>query len=124
VVSSSATAGMRLAPLVFRRRSMPQQTLARRVAILEEKVTPLEALPERVDRIELQIEQLRNEMHDEFSAVGTERRGGLDALRHEMRAEIRAGDEEMRRFMRGLHEDVIARIAAIGEWSRSSKKRR
>ena len=32
-----------------------------------------------------------------------------------LRREIQAGDEETRRFMRVLHEDVIARIAAIGE---------
>jgi len=84
---------------------MPQQTLARRVERLEEAVENLQRLPEqvdslavRLDRMEVQIVQLRDEMHSEFSAV---------------RAEMRAGDEETRRLMRVLHEDVIARIALL-----------
>ena len=32
-----------------------------------------------------------------------------------LRAEIRQGDEETRQYMRVLHEDVIARIAALGD---------
>ena len=64
----------------------------------------LEALPGRVHAVELQIMQLREEM-----------RAGFSALRAELQAEIRAGDEEMRRYMRVLHEEVISRIATIGE---------
>ena len=62
----------------------------------------LETLPARVSAVELQIVQLRQDISVGFSA-----------LRDDLRAEIRAGDEETRRFMRVLHEDVIARIAAI-----------
>jgi hypothetical protein len=38
----------------------------------------------------------------------------VDALR----AEIRAGDEETLRYMRVLHEDVITRIATLGDGRR------
>jgi len=58
----------------------------------------VDSLAVRLDRMEVQIVQLRDEMHSEFSAV---------------RAEMRAGDEETRRLMRVLHEDVIARIALL-----------
>ena len=60
----------------------------------------LAALPAHVASVELQIVQLRDEMRLGFSAV---------------RQEIREGDEETRRYRRVLHEDVIARLAALGE---------
>ena len=96
---------------------MAQKSLERRVEMLEKRVDILEQLPERVRAVELQIVQLREDLHGEFSALAT----GL-------RSEIRAGDEETRRVlreemrelfadnqrqMRILHEDVIARIATI-----------
>ena len=101
---------------------MPRATLAR-VEILEQKVEQLETLPARMAAVELQILQLRDEMRSEFSAVRRELTGlfraelhtNIDSLRAEIRAEIRQGDEETRRYMRVLHEDVIARIAALGE---------
>ena len=79
---------------------MPRQTLERRVDGLEQRVTSLEALPGRMDRLELQIVQLRAEMRDEFSAI----RGGIQAgdgeTRRVLREEIRVGDEETRRVLR------------------------
>ncbi len=39
----------------------------------------------------------------------------LQSTAESLRAEIRQGDEETRRYMRVLHEDVIARIAALGD---------
>lgn len=83
---------------------MTEPALTDRVTILEQKVEDLASLPARVTAVELQILQLRQEMRAEFSAV-----------RQELRAEIRQGDEETRRYMRVLHEDVIARIAALGD---------
>jgi hypothetical protein len=41
-------------------------------------------------------------------------RTGDDRVVATLREEIRTGDEETRRFMRVLHEDVISRIAALG----------
>ena len=119
---------------------MQQRSMIERIEILERKVEALETLPERVTAVELQLVQLRDEMHAEFSATRAEMRAGDEeiqrTLRDEIRAgdeetrrvlrdEIRAGDEETRRYMRILHEDVISRLALIEE-SRStrSKKRK
>jgi hypothetical protein len=100
---------------------MPRATLAQRVKIVEEKVEKLETLPARVAAVESQILQLRDEMRSEFSAVRREfdalridLRAELQSTAASLRAEIREGDEETRRLMRMLHEDVIARIAALG----------
>lgn len=79
---------------------MPPQTLANRVAILEQKVESLEGLPDRVASLGLQISQFREEVRLAFSAV---------------HGEIRAGDEETRRQMRVLHGDVTSRIALLNE---------
>ena len=103
---------------------MAQLTLTGRVEILEGKVALLEQLPERVDRLEVQILQLREEMRSEFAAVRAEMREGDRSVIQQLREEIRAGDEETRRYMRVLHENVIARIAAIGESPRAPRKRR
>ena len=109
---------------------MPHRTLTQRVEILEQKVEQLETLPARVAAVELQILLLRDEVRGEFSAVRQEIATLGEELRHEfrhelrlglqntaesLRAEVRQGDEETRRYMRVLHEDVIARIAALGD---------
>jgi hypothetical protein len=89
-------------------------SLMKRVERLEDHWQVLSALPQamasvtlrltnvegRLTNVEAEIVQLRTEMRDEFSAL---------------RQEMRAGDEETRYFMRILHEEVLARIAAIGE---------
>ena len=78
---------------------------------------------EKVERLET--------MRAEFSAIRqeltalfrTELKGTAESLTESLtqsltkslRAEIREGDEETRRYMRVLHEDVIARIAALGD---------
>ena len=124
---------------------MPEPTLAIRVENLERRIELLEALPERVHAVELQIVHLRSEMHEQFSTVRQEFRGEIqavrdqlrgeikaegdvirtelcaeikaegDLIRRELRTEIRDGDEETRRYMRVLHEEVLARIATIQE---------
>ena len=112
---------------------MTDRTLTERVTILEQEVENLASLPARVAGVELQIVQLRDEMRLGFSAVqqeirqGDDRvrkelhaemrelRSGMQRLRDELRAEIREGDQETRRYMRVLHEDVIARIAALDD---------
>lgn len=113
---------------------MPERTLVERVDILDQKVEGLETLPGRVHAVELQILQLREEMHAGFSAQSAELqaeilasrdslknelqveiRASRDSVKSELQAEIRAGDEETRRYMRVLHEEVISRIATIGE---------
>ena len=98
---------------------MTEPTLTDRVTVLEQIVSELASLPNRVTAVELQIVQLRDEMHSEFSAFRQELtilfRAELQTNADSLRAEIRQGDEETRRYMRVLHEDVIARIAALGE---------
>ena len=83
---------------------MARESLENRVAKLELQMRALSELPERVASLEAQFLKFRIEVREEFSS-----------LRSEIRAEIRAGDEETRRFMRILHEDVISRIAVLGE---------
>ena len=79
---------------------MARETLEKRVANLDRRVTAVEQLPERVAALESQIVQLRGEMRSEFSAV---------------RQEMRDLFAESGRHARVLHEVVITRIAAIRE---------
>ena len=115
---------------------MPPSPLTRRVQILEEKVERLERLPARIDAIELQILRFRDEVRREFSETREELRGEMrelhaqaidrislteQALLHEMsQLDERAASRnvETRRIMRVLYEDLIARIATIGEGGR------
>ena len=91
---------------------MPELTLAVRVENLERRLELLEALPDRVSALELQIVQLRGEMREQFSAV-----------RREFGEQIKAGDEETRRYMRVLHEEVLSRLAMIEEGRLRRRKR-
>jgi hypothetical protein len=151
-VSSSAGSGMPLAVSRSEVVEMSQRSLVSRVTILEEEVASLEGLPERGGRLEWQILPFRDEVRSECSAIRAELHDGQETLREEMRAgqdalraevregdaslnaelkaeirqlrdEVRTGDEETRRFMRILHEELVARIAAIGEL-RPRRKRR
>lgn len=88
---------------------MSSQTLVRRVESLEERVTLLEQLPARVDDLALQVVQLREEMHAEFSAI---------------RTHIETGDERILSQERMLHEEVLARLALIQEAGPRRGKRR
>lgn len=118
---------------------MQPQTIDRRVERLEQRVTILEELPSRVDALALQVSQLREEMHAEFSAVRGEMNAGLADVQGSLREEIRVGDEETRRILREeiragdkeimaqarvLHEDVKATLALIEEGRSSSRRRR
>lgn len=117
---------------------MPEATPTERVRILEQNVADLASLPDPVTAIEGQIVHLREEMHDGFAAIRQEMRSEVGGLRGEvaelrgevaglrgevgdLRGEIRSGDEETRRFMRVLHDEVIARVAAIGEGGRGRR---
>jgi hypothetical protein len=69
----------------------------------------IDRLEERVQSLESQFLQFRV-VHDEFSAVRREMRGGYEALAREMR-ELNA---QTLTEMRVLHEDVIERIKLLG----------
>ena len=105
---------------------MARQVLETRVEGLERRVTNLEQLPERMDRLESQILQLRREMRDEFSAVGAEMATGEEETRRVLREEIGHGNvmiitelteqtEAVRRDAGVLFENALGRIAVVGE---------
>ena len=76
---------------------MPAPTpLEHRLERLETRMTALEQLPGRMERMEIQLVELRGEVT-----------GSRDALS--------ARIDDTRREMRVLHEDVLGRIAVIGE---------
>ena len=102
---------------------MTTQTLVTRVDSLEERVTRLEELPARIDGLTLQVLQLRDEMHSEFSAVRGEIRAGDEETRRILRDDIRTGLDEVMRHARVLHEDQKAALALISEGRRSRNKR-
>ena len=79
---------------------MALEDLTVRLGVLEEKVEKLEDLPAHVAALELQVLQLRSEMRVEFSTV---------------RSEMRSLNDRTLTQMRVLHEEVIDRIARIGE---------
>jgi hypothetical protein len=89
---------------------MPEPSLKERVEFLEQKVEELQALPTRMEAVELQIQQLRDEMREGFSAN--------DRRFTELERQIGEGDQETRRYMRVLHEEVLARISLIQEKGR------
>ena len=118
---------------------MPPQTLAARVESIEGRVTGLEKLPARMDRLELQIVQLRREMHDEFSAIRSEMHDGDEQVVRTLREEIRTGDEETRRVLREemravadeimgqarmLYEDLRDRIVLMQEGQPPPRRRK
>jgi hypothetical protein len=149
---------------------------------VEERVTALEELPGRLDRLGTQILDMRTEMREEFSAIRGEPRGpdtpslasvrdemreefsgireefsairgeprgpdtpSLVSLRDEMREEfsairgeprgpdtpslvslrdaIQENGERIMTQVRVLHEDLVVRIAALGEPSKRKRRR-
>src|SRR4029453_17485708 len=118
---------------------MPPQTLERRVERLEHRVTILRQLPARVEALAVQISQLRDEMHVEFSAVRNEIGAGdervIGSLREEicaghdhviatLREDIRAGDQSVMTQARVLHEDLKASLMVIQEGLPAPKRSR
>ena len=99
---------------------MPPQTIANKVDRLEQRVTELERLPDRMSALESQIVQLRTEMRDEFSAVNEQIRAGDAETRRVLGERI----DETNRHMRVLHEDVIGRLAVIQEGLPTAPRKR
>jgi hypothetical protein len=80
--------------------TMQADMLSKRVDILERQMEGFDELPGRMTSLEAQVSQLRIEMGD---------------MHAELIARMDAGDQETRTLMRVLHEDVIDRIARLGE---------
>jgi hypothetical protein len=109
---------------------MVRATLTQRVEAFEQVVGDLATLPARVTAVEHELAGFRTEVRQEFAAVRSELRGEIrgscDALATDLRAEMRSGneslkkaiedgDEQTRRDMRLLYEDLVTRIATLGE---------
>lgn len=108
---------------------MSLERVENRLERLERRVTTLEELPERIDRLELQILHFREEVRVEFSAVRDEIRTGDEVTRRVLREDIREGNtmivttlveqiEEVRRHGRVMFAELISRISAIAESQR------
>jgi hypothetical protein len=115
---------------------MPPQPIGSRVESLERRVTRLEQLPARIDDLSSHIVQLRAEMRDGFSAVHSRLDGQGTMLRQEMAeqgtalqqeiaeqgAALRQEMADLGTHMRGLHEDVIGRLAQLQDaWPASRR---
>jgi hypothetical protein len=93
------------------REKVVPETVENKLERLERRVTNLEELPARMDRLELQILQFRDEVRAEFSAVRTEIRDGDVMVVTALTEQI----EETRRHTSVLFEDAVGRIAVVGE---------
>lgn len=89
---------------------MQPRSFEQRLTMLEQQIHECRELPDRINRLELQIVQLRDEM-----------RGEISATRSELRTEIRDGNAETRAFMRALHEHTGTTIATMGEGKKGRK---
>ncbi|HUP40955.1 MAG TPA: hypothetical protein VM115_12605 [Vicinamibacterales bacterium] len=88
--------------------------LIRRIEMLEGDVNALRQLPGQVSAVAADlaalrgdVTQLKGDIREEFAAV---------------REEIQTGDEETRRQMRVLHEEVISRLALLGEGRKTRRR--
>jgi len=91
-----------------------------RLSAVEQRVEAWEGrFDDGIASLTAQISQLREDV-----LTGDERlertfreeiRAGDEETRRALREEIRRGDEETRHYMRVLHEEVIERIARLGE---------
>jgi hypothetical protein len=86
-------------------------SLSKRMDIVEQRLTSLERLPERMTALESQFLQLRTEMRAEFSAIRIEMQAGDEETRRVLREEITG----LGTHMRVLHEELISRISMIQE---------
>ena len=82
---------------------MATQDLEKRVENIEQTLTILSTIPERLGTLETQFLQSREEVRLEFSAV------------HGELHELRDGQERLSSQMRMLHEDLVERIKRLGE---------
>ena len=90
---------------------MARESLEKRMDRLERRVEILERLPDRVTAVESQMVLLRDEMRSEFSAV----RADAVETRRVLTERMESLFDANQRHMRLLHEDLVERIARMGE---------
>jgi len=86
----------------------------------------LGSVESRLGTVESQIVQLRTDMSDGFSAtlqIIESSSKATQTMFDETQKIIRQGDEETRIQMRVLHEDLVKRIAVLGEARARPRKR-
>jgi hypothetical protein len=98
---------------------MGPEAIENRVARLERRMTRLEELPSRLDALTSQILHLRGEMQGEFSSVRAE----TQQLGVGLQGEMQSLNERTLVQMRMLHEELVSRIAVMGEGVNRPKKR-
>ena len=129
---------------------MRTKTLEVRVEFLESAVAGLVDVPRQIQALSAQILQVRGDLRDGLSAVRGETREMAETLRDEMRemsetlradvrqdlgneidrldmtlrAEIRSVEANLATHMRVLHEEVLDRIATLGEGADPAKPAR
>ena len=103
---------------------MPRQSVENRLERLDRRVTEIEQLPARMDRLESQIVQLRIEMRDEFSAVRGEIRTGDVMIVTTLTEQLTAQIEESRHHTRVLFEEAVSRIASLQGQSGSTRPKK
>ena len=87
-------------------------TLTQRVEAFEHAVSDL---PAHITAGEHELAGFRAEVRQEFAAVRSELRAEMRAGHESLKEAIEDGEEQTRRYMRLLYEDLVARIATIGE---------
>jgi len=92
---------------------MSLESLEARMDRLERRVDALEQLPKRMDALEAQIVQLREEMRSEFSAIQSKIGDTVDHTERSLSTQMRELFEANETHMRVLHEDLVQRIATI-----------
>jgi chromosome segregation ATPase len=131
-----AKVGTCLAPLCIPKEArMAQRSLSERVEALEETVAGLQGLPNQLASMKAQIDTQFEQISERFEEVDARfaqvdarfaqvdarfaqvdaRFDKVDAQFKQLRQEVHDGDEETRHQMRILHEEVIARIAMLGD---------
>ncbi len=102
--------------------------LVRRIEILEGDVNALRQLPDRVSAVAADLAAVRGDV-TQLQGDVTRLQGDVTELKRDMhtefaavRDEIRTGDEETRRQMRILHEEVISRLALLGEGRKTRRR--
>ena len=101
---------------------MTQKNLTIRVEKLESAVAELARLPRQMEGLSSQFLQLREDVREEISGVRGEMatmrdqlRGDVGNVQMELAGAILSTEKRLSTDMRSLHEDLVHRIALIGE---------
>jgi hypothetical protein len=92
---------------------MQRRSIEQRVTMLEQQIQELREVPRRLERVEWQTLQLRQDLTAEISATRTDLRTEMHGIRDELRDDISVGVEESQSLARLLHAEAMRAIAAV-----------